>query len=382
MNVRAGRTAIAADAGLGVALAVVLAFWAFLIADSWGGRYWGFDFAAGLVVGALALVRRRDRRLAAAAGLVVAAASVVVAWLAHLPGEPGPAMALGLSVLVGSAVRVLPGRSAVAVAAGGVVVAAGSLLTAHSWSAGVPAVMELNVTGWLAALTAGLLLRLLDAHRRTTAEKVRRDERLALARELHDVVAHHVTGIVVQAQAAQIVARRHPEKLAESLAGIEAAGSDALSAMRRVVGLLRDADDAASVTAGPERLADLVERFRGHGPEVRLSQPGDEDESSWPPEVTSTVYRVVQESLTNVSRHARHARLVTVAVARDGQAVTVEVADDAPPVPARGHHRGGYGLAGMRERVEALGGTLSAGPRAEAGWAVLATLPVITRERR
>lgn len=96
--------------------------------------------------------------------------------------------------------------------------------------------------------------------------------------------------------------------------------------------------------------------------------------------MTNTVYRVVQESLTNISRHAPHARSVTVSVAEDRQSITVEVVDDTPPVPARYQHRGGYGLIGMRERVETLGGTLYAGPRPGAGWSVLATLPVPTGE--
>ncbi|GAA4228916.1 signal transduction histidine kinase [Streptosporangium album] len=210
---------------------------------------------------------------------------------------------------------------------------------------------------------------------------MRRDERLKLARELHDVVAHHITSIVLQAQAAQLVARKHPEKVEGSLAGIEATGSDALAATRRVVGLLRDADDAVPAMPGPEQLSELVKRFHGHGPAVRLRLPADG--SVWPPEVTSTVYRVVQESLTNISRHAPHARSVTVSVAQDRESVTVEVVDDAPPVPARyHHHRGGYGLVGMRERLEALGGTLCAGPRRGAGWPVLATLPVPARKRR
>ncbi|GAB3884178.1 hypothetical protein GCM10027612_17490 [Microbispora bryophytorum subsp. camponoti] len=89
-----------------------------------------------------------------------------------------------------------------------------------------------------------------------------------------------------------------------------------------------------------------------------------------------TVYRIVQESLTNVSRHAPHARSVTVSVERDRETLTVEVADDSPRSPSRHHQRGGYGLIGMRERVEALGGTLRAGARPGSGWSVLATLPV------
>ncbi|MEU7891577.1 histidine kinase [Nonomuraea sp. NPDC049152] len=381
MNVRetlAGRAGIAADVGLGAVFAVALAFWAFRIAESWGGEYWRFDCAAGAVVCACALVRRSDPARAAVAGLAVAAAAVLIARLAHLPAEPGPAMALGLSVLIGSAIRALPAPGAVAVAAGGFAVVAGSLLAALTSTSSHQAVATLNGVGWLAAVAIGLWPRLLDARRRAIAEKVRRDERLTLARELHDVVAHHITSIVLQAQAGRLVARKHPETVDGSLADIEAAGSDALAATRRVVALLRDENDAAPATPGPERLSELVERFGDHGPAVRLRLP--EDASAWPPEVAGTVYRVVQESLTNVSRHAPHARSVTVSVAQDREAVTVEVVDDAPPVRTRYHHRGGFGLVGMRERLEALGGTLRAGPRPGAGWSVLTTLPVPARK--
>jgi signal transduction histidine kinase len=252
-------------------------------------------------------------------------------------------------------------------------------VVAGAWLAGwATAVAQLNTVTWLAALAAGLGLRLRDARRHATTEAVRRDERLALARELHDVVAHHITGVVLQAQATRIVARTRPDDVDGSLAGIEAAGSEALTAMRRLVGVLRDDDDAAPATPGPEGLAALVARFDGHGPAVRLRLP--DDPPGWPPEVTSTVYRIVQEALTNVARHAPHAGAVTVDVAQERDAVTVEVADDAPPAPVRRPHRTGYGLVGMRERVETLGGTLRAGPRPGAGWSVRATLPVTARE--
>jgi signal transduction histidine kinase len=195
---------------------------------------------------------------------------------------------------------------------------------------------------------------------------------VAAREELHDAAAHHITGIVVQAQAARITARKHPETLDDALAGIESAGADALTSMRRVIGLLRDGDDAGGLTPGPEQLTDLVERFAGRGPAVRLRLP---DSPAWPPEVTTTVYRVVQEALTNITRHAPGACEVTVAVAADRQVITVEVTDDAPPGAPRFHNTGGYGLVGMRERVEALGGTLNAGPGSRTGWSVLATLP-------
>lgn len=367
------RQAVATDAGLGVVFAVALAVTAFAIADTWGGGYWVFGCAAGLVVCVLALVRRRHPGWATGVALAVAAVAIVVARVADLPTEPGPAATLGLSVLVGSSVRTFSIPWAAAVTSAVLALVVGTL-----FASGASAVATLAGAGLLAALATGLYLRLLDTRRRAVTEQVRRAERLELARELHDLVAHHITGVVLHAQAARVVRRRHPEKLDDSLTGIEAAGSEALAAMRRVVGLLRDTDDAAPATPGPEQLSELVARFTG--PTVHLRLPDNETE--WPPEVTSTVYRVVQESLTNIARHARHAPSVTVSVAQERQAITVEVTDDAPPHPTRYARRGGYGLVGMRERVEALDGTLSAGPRAGSGWSVRATLPLPTKELR
>ncbi|MFB4283335.1 sensor histidine kinase [Nonomuraea sp. MTCD27] len=358
-----------ADAGLGVAFAVVLAFWAYQIADSWGGGYWLFDCAAGAVVCLLALVRRRHRLWTAVAGLAVAGVAILVARFAGLPAEPGPGMTFGLSVLIGSAARVLPVPQAAGVAAGGLAVVLGSPLAMSTHASAT----VLAGVAWIAALVTGVWQRVLEDRRRDAAERVRRNERLELARELHDVVAHHVTCVVLQAQAARLVARKAPERVAGSLADIELAGSDALAATRRVVGLLREPGGGASAAFGPaERLGELVGRF--HGPPVSLRLP--DGEPVWPSQVSGTVYRVVQESLTNVSRHAPHAGSVTVSVAQRGGALAVEVADDAPPPPARPHRGGGYGLVGMRERVEALGGTLAAGPRPGGGWSVLATLPL------
>ncbi|MFL6122714.1 sensor histidine kinase [Actinophytocola sp.] len=344
----------------GAAFAVALAVQAYAIVDSWGGAYWVFGCVAGAAVCVLALLRRR--LWAAGLGLAVAVAAVAVARVAHLPGEPSPAMALGLAVLLGSAIRVRPVRPAALVATGGLAVVAGSWFV-------TPGVATLNALAWCGAVITGLGLRLLDDRHRAAAEEARRDERLELARELHDVVAHHVTGIVLQAQAARVVRRRHPEALDEHLAGIETAGAEALTGMRQVVGLLRDTGDAVSAAAIPESLGELVGRF--DGPAVRLRLP--DGGTAWPREVTSTVYRIVQEALTNVARHAPRARSVAVSVAQDREGITVEVVDDGP---AARPHRGGYGLVGMRERVEALGGTLFAGPCDGPGWTVRARLPV------
>jgi signal transduction histidine kinase len=374
----AERPGTAANAGLALVFAAMLALDVRIIVGYHGD--WVFDLAVGTLVCAAALLRGRSRTWTAATGLAVSGAAELAAWRWDLPGQPGGAACLALLVLIGSAARVLPVRSAAAVAAGGAVVVAGTmeryLTFIHDGTPSGFAATWLMGMGWVAALGTGLWLRFLDAHRGSAIEAIRRGERLELARELHDAAAHHITGIVVQAQAARITARRHPETLDDALAGIEAAGADALTSLRRVIGLLRDTDDAGGLTPGPERLADLVERFAGHGPAVQLRLP---DSPAWPPEVTSTVYRVVQEALTNITRHAPGAGEVIVAVDHIGPRVTVEVTDDAPPGAPRFHHTDGYGLVGMRERVEALGGTLDAGPGPHTGWSVLATLPATGR---
>jgi signal transduction histidine kinase len=374
----AERPGTAADLGLGFVFTGVLVFEGRSIAGYRGD--WVFDVAVGTLVCVAALLRGRSRTWAAAAGLAVSGAAELAAWRWDLPGQPGGAAILALLVLIGSAVRVLPVRPAAAIAVGGVAVAVGTLerylVFIHNGTPCSFAATWLMGLGWGAALGAGLWLRTLDDRRQAAVETVRREERLELARELHDAAAHHITGIVLQAQAARITARKRPETLDDALAGIESAGTDALASMRRVIGLLRDADDAGGLTSGPQQLTELIARFAGRGPEVRLRLPDGPADPTWPPEVTTTVCRVVQESLTNIRRHASGAREVTVALAHDRRNITVEVTDDAPPAGShRFPHAGGYGLIGMRERVEALGGTLNAGPGAGTGWAVLATLP-------
>ncbi|WP_244843764.1 sensor histidine kinase [Actinocatenispora sera] len=410
----AGRVALAGllAAGLGVQ--------AVAIGTSWGGGYWIFDVAVGAVVGAAAVCRHRNRTVAAAVGLAAAALAVPVALVAGLPREPSPTLALALAVLVAAAVRVLPPRRATAVAACGLVLAAGSWSAALLVAPGGTNLVLLDAVGVLAAVAGGLLLRLLDLRRRAAAEQVRRDERLALARELHEVVAHHVTGIVLQTQAARLlvggagaeraggdgtglVSAAGPgqttgagagltsgdearlvgvdgARLDEALARIESAGADALAAMRRVLGLLRDgAGETDPMPVGAAQLRELVERFAVHGPAVRLVLP--DPEPAWPVEVASTVHRLVQEALTNVARHAAQPTEVVATVTDAGPYLTVTVTDDGAAVRAR-RRPGGYGLLGMRERIEVLGGTLQAGPRPDAGWSVVATLPVPVGEPR
>lgn len=344
---------------------------------------WLFELAVGVAVCALALLRGRGPARAATAGLVVCAVSGVAGDVGHLPSQPGVAATLGLLVLGAVAVRTGAPRHAAAIAVAGVAVMVAGRVTLRPEY--IAPFVFLGVLFWGAALALGVWLRVLDTRRHLAIDIARRDERLELARELHDVVAHHVAGIVVQAQAARIVAAKRPETLEDTLTGIESAGNDALAAMRQVVSVLRDPDDSGGVTPSPEQLTDLVGRFTSHGPTVELHLP-DREQQSWPPEVATTVYRVVQEALTNVVLHAPDATNVTITVDNDDLSrVSVEVTDDAPTAASAATwltHGGGHGLVGMRERVEALGGTLHAGPGGGSGWAVRATLPLPARSTK
>jgi signal transduction histidine kinase len=374
----ATRTEAISNLVLALVLAAVLAADATITAARHDN--WRFELAVGAAVGALALCRGRNRLWAAAAGLVICAVAGVASDVARLPSQPGVAATLALLVLGAAGVRVAARLPATLVAVAGIaVLVAGRVDLRGEY---ITAFVFLGVLAWGGALASGVWLRLLDIRRRLAIDTARRDERLELARELHDVVAHYVAGIVVQAQAARIVAAKRPETLDATLAGIESAGSDALAAMRRVVSLLRDPGDAGGVTPGPGQLSDLVGRLAGHGPAVQLNLSAG-SQPSWPPEVAATVYRVVQEALTNVILHAPDAASVTVTVRDDGSGVTVEVTDDAPHRALGGSPwlvtGGGHGLIGMRERAEALGGTLQAGPGPDGGWAVAATLPLPAR---
>lgn len=227
---------------------------------------------------------------------------------------------------------------------------------------------------------AGVYLRDLDRQRHLAAETARLDERMDLARELHDLVAHYVTGIVVQAQAARVVADRDPAAAGEALDRIEGAGKDALGAMRRLVGSLRD-DDGAPVAppVGLAGLDDLVGTSGTLGLAVELTID-DDAHHRLPGAVAASTHRIVQEALTNVRRHAVDAGRARVDVRVDGGTLVVTVDDDGRQ-PVGGHRtdpRRGYGLVGMQERAQALGGTLTAGPLDPPahGWRVQARLPL------
>ncbi|MFD7461143.1 MULTISPECIES: sensor histidine kinase [unclassified Streptomyces] len=241
---------------------------------------------------------------------------------------------------------------------------------------------EIVVATWVVAVVA--LSELARARReqwareraeRAQAARRRADEeRLRIARELHDVLAHSISVINVQAGVGLALLDSDPEQARTALTTIKAASKEALGEVRQVLDTLRAPGDAPRAPApGLERLPELVEAAADAGLTVRVEGTAPR----LPPGTDLAAFRIVQEALTNVVRHSgsRHAR---VRLATDGDALRLSVDDDGP---ATGADAGGSGngLAGMRERAAALGGTIEAGPRPDGGFRVVAVLPLPAR---
>ncbi|WP_320780036.1 sensor histidine kinase [Streptomyces sp. CRN 30] len=225
------------------------------------------------------------------------------------------------------------------------------------------------------ALAAGLTGRLVALSRHRREERIRLEQRLGFARDLHDFVAHHISGIVVQAQGARAVAARKPQAVGDALELIEATGAEALTAMRRMVGALRADTVPDPRTPGTDAVRALVTGCRLPGAHVGFTESGPA--GHLPADAANLVERVVMEALTNVRRHARDCTAVGVHLDVSRRRVTARISDDGHSRPADGT---GYGLRGLREVTEAAGGTLTAGPGPEAGWRVDLALPLPLRQ--
>ncbi|WP_432924244.1 sensor histidine kinase [Microbispora sp. CA-135349] len=215
--------------------------------------------------------------------------------------------------------------------------------------------------------------RLQEAERRQLAtEAAAAAERARIARELHDVVTHHVTAIVVQADATQFVATS-PERVAAALSTIGGAGRRALAELRYLLDVLEATGESAAPVVGSVR--DLVEQTRSGGQPIELVENGDQP--PLPVGVGLAVYRLVQEGLTNAVKYAE-GRPTTVRIGYREDRVEVEVTNAAAAVSvgARSSLSGGRGLAGLRDRIGALGGELSAGEQPDGGFRVSASIPV------
>lgn len=232
------------------------------------------------------------------------------------------------------------------------------------------------------AVSIGCTIRALESRKERTAREVRQAERLSLARDLHDLIAHHMTGIIVQANAALTIHAAAPAKVEPILRNIVDSGTETLEATRRLVRVLRE-NDHGTMRPG-DLLTELAELVAAHSVAcaggdgtARLEATAAARTAHLAPEVEISVLRLVQEALTNVRRHAPGARTV---VHLDAEPAWVRVTVTNTPSahsaakPIGGH--GGYGLTGLRERVEALDGTLHTGPLPGGGWQVQAALPL------
>jgi signal transduction histidine kinase len=224
----------------------------------------------------------------------------------------------------------------------------------------------------LLAAGSGAILRYRATADRREREQIRSEERVGLARDLHDVVAHHVSAIAVQAQMGRTVGTRDPAVALEALASIEDEASRALAQMRAMVGVLRTGTPVEyAPVGGVAALPSLAQTDARPAVAVRV----DGDPSALPPTVDHAVFRLAQESLTNARRHARDVTRIEVDVAVEPQRVLVRVRDDGAADPL---WQPGYGIVGMTERAEMLGGTLTAGPTPGGGWLVSAELPLVS----
>ncbi|MDQ0735642.1 sensor histidine kinase [Arthrobacter agilis] len=225
---------------------------------------------------------------------------------------------------------------------------------------------------FLFAAALGAVIRYRERIRIRDIDQAKSHEREQLARELHDTVAHHVSGIAIQAQAGRAIAASHPERAIEALAVIEDAATQTLTELRAIVGVLRASQDTE---LAPQPGVAEVEQLATDGrtrPRVEVTLSGEFDDLS--PAVGAAIYRLAQESTTNARRHARHVTRITVTVTGDADRVRVTIDDDGSS-GAGGRTAAGFGLVGMRERASLLGGSFDAGPAGEQGWRVEAVLP-------
>lgn len=224
----------------------------------------------------------------------------------------------------------------------------------------------------LTSSALGIAVRAATTSRRRQVEQYRLLEREQLARELHDTVAHHVSAIAIQAQAAQVVGATDPQAAGDALRIIESEATRALTEMRTMVGALRDT--TAPALAPQRGVTDLGLLARGGAESPRVEVHVTGDVADLPPTVDAAMFRIAQEAVTNALRHSRRATRIDVRVVATGTSVRLDVTDDGEPVPPS-RQDSGFGLVGMAERVALLDGTFEAGARPGGGWTVSAELP-------
>jgi signal transduction histidine kinase len=337
-----------------------------------------------VVLGTLPLIFRRRHPLA----VYIFVTGVTVTHGAMMFPGGGPTFGM-MFALYAVAAHAHTRRTAVFVLVSALVMASALLLTPPSADVGIWDVMII----WLFMVTAWVLgdnMRIRRAYVAAVeerAEQLERDrdleaqravlqERGRIARELHDVVAHHMSVMVVQAGAARRTLARDPDRAAEALTHIETTGRDAMDEMRRLVGVLRTTDEERGSLIpqpGIDEVPVLVDHCREIGLDVQLHTEGTE--RSLPSGMELVVYRIVQEALTNTMKHAGPAS-AQVQLNYGATSFSLSVCDDGRGAAAPMNGEAGHGLAGMKERVTLYGGTITAGPRPGGGFRVFAELPL------
>jgi signal transduction histidine kinase len=322
-----------------------------------------------VVLGVWLVVLPLWRRTRPLAMVVLGFGAMILLQLATLVGQPREAVGLYSGLVVLLLVYALPrwgsGRDIVL---GTLVILATFVLSIVTDD--VPVIDQ--VVGFAFLLMPGVIgasVRFRSTARERLLDQVRSRERERLARELHDTVAHHVSAMVIRAQAGRVVAATDPTAAVEALEGVEEEGARTLEEMRAMVAALRDRGAELSPPAG---VADLERLVHAPGGRLRVDLGLDGQLDTLPPAVDAAVYRIVQESVTNAMRHAVDATEVVVRVTGEPRTIRVTVHDNGARA---GRGRDGYGLAGLRERAALLGGALQAGPAADRGWRVEAELP-------
>ncbi|MFJ8756645.1 sensor histidine kinase [Streptomyces cyaneofuscatus] len=339
-----------------------------------------------IAAGSLALAGHRR----APRAVLVVTTLCLLGYVVH--AEPGSWAALPVVVAVHAAAR--SGHRAYGITAGAVFLAGYlAVLLASAAGAGETAERILLLLGWfLCAGVTGLIdknwqaylrqteQRALDAERTKEETALRRagEERLRIARELHDSLTHSISIVKLQASVAVHLAHKRGAEADPALLAIQEAGGEAMRELRATLEILRADGPEEPPATGLARIGELAERARTAGIVLSVSIEGDE--RPLPADIDRTAYRIVQEALTNVARHGDRAR-TAVRLGYTEQALTVAVVDEGP-CPAGADITPGTGLTGMRERVAALGGTLTTGPRTGGGFSVHAELPFAPRSPR
>ena len=350
------------------------------------------QLALGVVMFA-ALVFRRVRPVESFAVVALAGLVQWTAGVALSPIDPavllalysiaayGPRWASRLGLAVGVLGAVLASQRYVLVGDGSGAFLTGVMLyaaaAAGAWALG-------DVRGLRQAYVNELVERARQAERERDqrAQIAAAEERARIAREMHDVVAHNLSVIVVQADGGRYAAQRDPQSAVSALETISTTGRGVLAEMRRLLGILRTGDDPPDgdpqpgPQPGSDRLSDLLDSFRDAGLPVDLHVTGVPRKLAEGQSLAA--YRAVQEALTNVLKHAGPQARAIVQLAYTGQSLHMQVTDDGRGAAAT--HGDGHGLAGMRERLVMYGGRVDAGPATGGGWRVAADLPYANGE--